>query len=478
MNQVNNLKPSGVNMGLVPPQALDVERLVIGTCLIDAKGLKQVYKIVGENQDVFYDPKHKEIYRAICFILSKNNPVDLMTVIMQLKKTGELERCGGDLYVIDLTGGVNSSAHIEYHVRIVWEAYLKRKIIEMSSLMMKRAYDSSVDVFEVLDDTEKQIGMINGYLSGQKAIKSFYDVHQEFMSYVKAETVPGVPIPFRKLQEENQGWQNSDLIIIAARPAMGKTALALELGKHAAKNDYPIHFFSLEMANVQLHKRIVSNELNISSNSIRKKRFTDEDLEKLFENGQFEKLPFYYDDSLFLWEEIKARARQVCEEKKTRMIIIDYLQLIDTKRKFSTIDRVTFVSRELKMLAKELNVPVIALSQLSREVEKRPGKKPQLSDLRESGAIEQDADIIIFPYRPEYYGISTWADEEGEPSTEGQAMLITAKNRHCGDSEVIIGWQADYQRFHDLNNHYYENTRVTATATPGEAFGDKDDMPF
>jgi replicative DNA helicase len=464
------------NTGLTPPQALDIERVVIGTCLIDARGLKHVYKIIGENQDVFYDPKHKEIYRAICFLLSKNDPVDMMTVIMQLKKTNELERSGGDKYIIDLTMGISSSAHIEFHVRVIWESYLKRKIIEMADLMKSRAYDTSVDVFEVLEHTEKQVSQINAYLCGQNPIKSFFDIHQEFLEYVKAKTVPGIPIPFRKLQEENQGWQNSDLIIIAARPAMGKTALALELGRHAAKNDYPIHFFSLEMANIQLHKRIVANELEISANSIRKKRFSDHDLEKMFACGEFERLPFYYDDSLFIWEEIKARARQVCEEKKTKMIIIDYLQLIDTKRKFSTIDRVSFVSRELKMLAKELNVPVIALSQLSREVEKRPGKKPQLSDLRESGAIEQDADIIIFPYRPEYYGIEKWPDEEGEPSTAGQAMLITAKNRHCGDSEVIIGWKSDYQRFHDLNNDYNENKRYTASAS--EAFGGPEEMPF
>lgn len=464
--------------GLIPPNSLEFERLVIGTCLIDSKGLKEVFRIINDNHDVFYDPKHKEIYRAICFLLSKNDPVDLMTVIRQLKNTSELSSAGGDQHVIGLTMGVSSSAHIEYHVRIVWEKYLMRKIIEMADLMKSKAYDDKTDVFSVLDHTEKQVSKINSYLSGQKPIKSFFDIHMEFLEYVKAETVPGVPIPFRKLQEENQGWQNSDLIIIAARPAMGKTALALELGKHAAKNDHPIHFFSLEMANIQLHKRIVSNELGISSNSIRKKRFTDNDLEKMFSCGEFEKLPFYYDDSLFMWEEIKARARQVHEEKKTKMIIIDYLQLIDTKRNFSTIDRVTFVSRELKMLAKELNIPVIALSQLSRQVENRPGKKPQLSDLRESGAIEQDADIIIFPYRPEYYGIEVWADEEGEPSTAGQAMLITAKNRHCGDSEVIIGWKADYQRFHDLNNDYNE-PRTTYTATAAEAFGTGEEtMPF
>lgn len=466
--------------GLVPPNSIEFEQIVIATCLIDAKGLKEVFRIINDNQEVFYNPKHKEIYRAVCFLLSKNEPVDLATVIMHLKKTGELERCGGDHYIIELTMGISSSAHIEYHVRVVWEKYLLRKIIEMSDLMKKRAYEDSTDVFDVLDYTEKEVSKINSYLSGQKPIKSFSDVHKEFIEYVKSKTIPGVPIPFEKLQQENQGWQNSDLIIIAARPAMGKTALALELGRYASKKDFPVHFFSLEMANIQLHKRIVSNEMEISSNSIRKKTFDDNDLEKIFTNSQVDTMQFFYDDSIFMWEEIKARARQVYEEKKTKIIIIDYLQLIDTKRKLSTIDRVTFISRELKMLAKELNIPVIALSQLSRAVENRPGKKPQLSDLRESGAIEQDADIIIFPYRPEYYGIEEWDDDDLEDkSTTGKAMLITAKNRHCGDSEVIIGWKPEYQRFYDLNTKQYEQPRTNYTATTKEAFGGEEEaMPF
>lgn len=446
--------------GQISPNAIEFEKLVIGTCLIDSKGLQHTEKVLSDNLEVFYDPKHREIYRAICWLKSKNSPVDMMTVILQLRNTNSLESAGGDHYIIDLTMGISSSAHIEYHCRIIWERYIARQIIEAGTKMIQMAFKEGSDVFDMLDYTTKETNRIHTYLSGQKPIKSFADVQKEFIEYVNSETVPGIPIPFKKLQEENQGWQSSDLIIIAARPAMGKTALALELGKHAANNDYPIHFFSLEMANLQLHKRIISNELGISANRIRKKRLTNEDMQKIFNAGQLERLPFYYDDSLFMWEEIKARARQVASEKKTKMIIIDYLQLISTKGKMSTIDRVSFVSRELKMLAKELSVPVIALSQLSREVEKRPNKRPQLSDLRESGAIEQDADIIIFPYRAEYYGIETW-DEEDEPNatTKGKALLITAKNRHCGDSDLVVGWNPDYQKFHDLDScDFFEET--------------------
>lgn len=438
------------NTGLHPPNAVDFESTVLGACLIDQNGLRQTIKIFNDNSEIFYDPRHREIYRAISFLVQRNEPVDLMTVIQQLKKTEELQRAGGDLYIIDLTMGVSSSAHLEYHARIVWEKYMLRKIIEAGQKMVQQAYRENADSFEVLDFVNRETSQIQNYLSGQKPIKTFLDVQQEFLAFVRSEAVPGVPMPFSKLQEENQGWQNSDLVIIAGRPGMGKTALALEIARFAAKRDYPVHFFSLEMANIQLHKRIVANELNINADRIRKKRFTEEDLQKLF-SSDLEKINLYYDDSLYQWEEIKARARFLVEEKKTKLIVIDYLQLITTKQRFSTIDRVSFISRELKMLAKELQIPVIALSQLSREVEKRPNKKPQLSDLRESGAIEQDADIIIFPYRPEYYGISLWQEEEGyDTSTEGKALLMMAKNRHCGESQLVIGWKPEFQRFHDL----------------------------
>lgn len=438
--------------GLVPPHSADFERLVIGTCLIDQKGLEAVLRVFKDNTEVFYDPRNKSIYGAINSLKSNNCPVDLVTVIQELKKHKILESSGGDHYLIDLTMGVSSSAHIEYHARMVWEKYLLRKMIEAGTAMINKAYDGSMGAFEVLEYATKETNKINDYLSGQKPIKTFFDVHMEFLEYVKSDSIPGVPMPFVKLQEENQGWQGSDLVVIAARPGMGKTALALEIARHAAKMGHPVHFFSLEMANVQLHKRIVSNEMSIDSNRIRKKKFTDKDLELIYNSPDFEHMPLYYDDTVFKWDEIKSRARMIAKEKGIKMIVIDYMQLITTKDKMSTYDRVTYVSREMKLLAKELNIPVIALSQLSREVEKRPNKKPQLSDLRESGAIEQDADIIIFPYRPEYYGIDTWDEEDEceETSTRGKALIMKAKDRHCGESEFVVGWNPIYQKFHDL----------------------------
>ena len=244
-----------------------------------------------------------------------------------------------------------------------------------------------------------------------------------------------------------------------------------------------MHLISLEMANLQLHKRIISDELEINSNHIRKKEFDESDLQKVFDTSEIENMPLYYDDTIMVWEEMKSRIKLVNEEKKTKLIIIDYLQLISTKAKLSTIDRVSLVSRELKLLAKELNVPIICLSQLSRAVEQRPNKKPMLSDLRESGAIEQDSDLIFFLYRPEYYGIEVWdEEEENDTETKGKALLINAKNRHCGESQLVIGWKPEFQRFYDLNSKdfgTFEKEKINP-ATLNEAFGTEqdEDMPF
>lgn len=479
----NYTKELSITSGKIPPSALDVEQVILGTCLIDNKGVDVVVRLFSDNDSVFYNPRHQILYKTIYKLKSKNLPIDLITVISNLRETNKLDLAGGDNYIISLTSGVNSSAHIEYHVRIVWEKYIKRKIIEVGSMMIEKAFDETADVFESLDFTSVETNKIQHYLTGQKPVKRLFDVHQDFVQYIKSETVDGVPMPFKKLQEENQGWQKSDMIVIAARPGMGKTALALEIGKYAALSDNSIHFLSLEMANIQLHKRLVANELGINSDAIRKKRLSEQDLQKIFDCAAFEAMPFYYDDDIFKWEEIRSRIRYVAKDKETKLVIIDYLQLITTKDKMSTYERVSYVSREIKLLAKELAIPIIVLSQLSRDVEKRPDKKPQLSDLRESGAIEQDADIVMFPYRPEYYGIETW-DEEDEPdsSTKNKALLISAKNRHCGDSETVIGWHGKYQKFYDLDNFQQpinqSNTTVLPTINPNDAFDIEKDLNF
>lgn len=464
-----------ISSGVIPPNAVEFERMVIGSMLIDSKALDRSVKFLGEDSQVFYDPKHQEIYRAILNLRQNNNPVDMMTVILNLKERKSLGSAGGDSYIIELTLGVSSSAHIEYHCRIVSEKYFKRKMIDTCTNLISKAYQEDNDVFELLDRVSYETNKIYDTISGQKPVMSAHDLHLEFIQGIKEGRARGVKIPFRKMDESFYGWQPSDLVIIGARPGMGKTAYAMELAKGAAKDGFPGLVFSLEMANIQLHKRLVANELGIESDNIRKHKFSQLDMSKIYQTTTFQEMPLYFEDSVFKIEEILSRARVAKKEQGIKFIIIDYLQLIEAKGKAEGNEKTTFVSRKLKLLAKELKIPVISLSQLSREVEKRPGKRPQLSDLRDSGAIEQDADVIQFIYRPEYYHISTWPEEwDGikDLPTDGEAEVITAKNRHCGTSRTRLKWDPNHQRFSDIDSteFNYQNNNNVPTADPSEAF--------
>lgn len=464
-----------ISNGVIPPNVVEFEMIVIGTMLIDKNGLDKAITFLGEDSSVFYDPRNQTIYRTILNLKKNNLPVDIMTVIQNLKKSKSLESAGGDNFIIDLTMGVSSAAHIEYHCRLISEKFFQRKMIETCTTLISRAYRDDVDVFELLDNVSYETNKIYDVIAGQKPVQSAQDLHLEFIKNIKEGLTRGVKIPFRRMDESFMGWQPSDLIIVAARPAMGKSAYAMEIAKSAAKNEAPTLIFSLEMANIQLHKRIVANELQIESDTIRKHKFTDDDLSKILTTSGFEQMPLYFEDSIVQLEELLSKSRVIKKEKGIKLIVIDYLQLIEAKGKSEGNEKVSYISRKLKQLAKELNVPVIALSQLSRNVETRPLKRPQLSDLRDSGAIEQDADVIQFIYRPEYYGISKWdKDWDGieDLPTDGEAEIITAKHRHCGTSRTRLKWNADYQKFTDTDSNYYynQNQNNVPTADPTEAF--------
>lgn len=464
-----------ISNGIIPPNAVEFEMIVIGTMLIDKNGLDKAIAFLGEDSSVFYDPRNQTIYRTILNLKKNNLPVDMMTVIQNLKKSKSLESAGGDHFIIDLTMGVSSAAHIEYHCRLISEKFFQRKMIETCTTLISRAYRDDVDVFELLDNVSYETNKIYDVIAGQKPVQSAQDLHLEFIKNIKEGLTRGVKIPFRRMDESFMGWQPSDLIIVAARPAMGKSAYAMEIAKSAAKNEAPTLIFSLEMANIQLHKRIVANELQIESDTIRKHKFTDDDLSKILTTSGFEQMPLYFEDSIVQLEELLSKSRVIKKEKGIKLIVIDYLQLIEAKGKSEGNEKVSYISRKLKQLAKELNVPVIALSQLSRNVETRPLKRPQLSDLRDSGAIEQDADVIQFIYRPEYYGIPRWdKDWDGveDLPTDGEAEIITAKHRHCGTSRTRLKWNADYQKFTDTDSNYYynQNQNNVPTADPTEAF--------
>lgn len=456
----NFAKELSIADGKMPPNALDFERLVIGTFLIDKKGLDHSIDLL--TPEVFYDPRHQIIFSTILKLYEGNQPVDLMTIIQDLKKDGKLNLAGGDSYIIDLTMGVSSSAHIEYHVRVILEKYILRSLINVSANVIDASYKESTDVFELLDKAEQSFFEItNGTI--KKGFDTANSLVKQAIETIKSlkdkEGLSGVPSGFRDVDKETGGWQNSDLIIIAARPAMGKTAFLLSMARNiAVGHKIPMALFSLEMASVQLITRMIASETRISSEKLRKGTLDDEEWQRLFSNvSELENAPLYIDEtpSLSIFD-FRAKCRRLVMQHGVRLIMVDYLQLMTAggggKGTGNREQEISMISRSLKAIAKELNVPVIALSQLSRSVETRPGKRPQLSDLRESGAIEQDADIVSFIFRPEYYKITVWDnDEEGqETSTENQAELIIAKHRNGATADVRLSFLKHFAKFGDI----------------------------
>ncbi len=449
-----------ISDGKMPPNAVDFERLAIGTFSLDKKGLD--YSIDLLTADVFYDPRDQEILRAITRLFEANHPVDLMTVIQELKKSEKLAFAGGDHYIIDLTMGISSSAHIEYHVRVILEKFILRSLINVSANVIESSYKETTDVFELLDKAEQAFfDITNGTI--KKGFDTANNLVKEAIETIKSlkdkEGLSGIPSGFRDIDKETGGWQNSDLIIIAARPAMGKTAFLLSMARNiAVEHNIPMALFSLEMASVQLITRMIASETGISSEKLRKGQMSDEEWQRLFSNvSALENAPLYIDEtpSLSVFD-FRAKCRRLVMQHGVRIIMVDYLQLMTASSGKGAGNReqeIATISRSLKAIAKELNVPVIALSQLSRSVETRPGKRPQLSDLRESGAIEQDADIVSFIFRPEYYKITTWDnDEDGmESSTENQAELIIAKHRNGATADVRMSFFKNIAKFADLD---------------------------
>lgn len=485
----NFARELSISQGKMPPNAVEIEKLVIGTFLIDKKALDFSVDLLTEK--VFYDPRHQEIYTAILSLYRSNRPVDLMTVIQELKSTEKLNLAGGDSYIIDLTLGVSSSAHIEYHVRVVLEKFILRALINVSGNVIDQSYKESTDVFELLDQAEKSFfDITNGTI--KKGFDTANKLVKEALDKVKAlknkQGISGIPSGFKSIDKATGGWQPSDLIIIAARPAMGKTAFLLSMARNMAVDlEIPVALFSLEMASVQLIMRMIASETRISSEKLRKGTLSEEEWERLFSNvSNLEKAPLYVDEtpalSIF---DFRAKCRRLVMQHGVKIIMVDYLQLMTAntgnKSGGNREQEISTISRSLKAIAKELNVPVIALSQLSRSVENRPGKRPQLSDLRESGAIEQDADIVSFIYRPEYYKIATWEDDT--PS-DNQAELIIGKHRNGSTEDIRLSFNASVAQFADLSedsfgvnynmeaqnsdNNFY--TRIKETMDPGAAF--------
>ena len=488
--------------GKIPPQALDLEIVVLGALMIDKKGVDEVIDILSP--DVFYKDQHKHIFEAIRILFEEGQPVDLLTVSEQLKKMSKLEAVGGDYYLIQLTQKVASSAHIEYHARIILQKFIQRSLIKISNEIIEEAYDDSTDVFDLLDTAETKLYEVtqgNVKRSSESAQNLVIQAKKKIEEMSNKEGMSGVPTGFTKVDALTSGWQPSDLIIVAARPGMGKTAMTLTMARNmAVDQNIPVAFFSLEMSSVQLITRLISSETGLSSEKLRTGKLEKHEWEQLnVKVKSLEKAPLFIDDtpSLSIFD-LRAKARRLASQFGIKIIMIDYLQLMTggsaQKGGGNREQEISMISRNLKALAKELAIPVIALSQLSRAVETRGGsKRPLLSDLRESGAIEQDADIVSFIYRPEYYKIEEWDDEERSP-TEGQGEFIVAKHRNGGLDNIrlkFIGHLGKFDNLDDFSAPYEFASSMNAAAnddtfktdslpSPDQAFGGEEDdgVPF
>ncbi len=446
------------NLGKVPPQATDLEEAVLGALMLEKDALTNVIDIL--KVESFYKNAHQVIFQAILDLFTDSQPIDLLTVTSQLRKSGALETAGGAFYVTELTSKVASAANIEYHARIITEQAIKRDMIRISSEIQRDAYEETTDVFELLDKMEQSLFEISEKnirknYSDMKSIMREAIIELEARKHQK-DGLTGVPSGFTALDRVTSGWQKSDLVIIAARPAMGKTAFVLSVLRNAAvDHSRPVAIFSLEMSSVQLVNRLISSEAELDSEKIKKGSLAEHEWAQLVhKTAKLSKAPLFVDDTPALSIlELRAKCRKLKAQHDIQMIVIDYLQLMSGDSKSggggNREQEIASISRALKKIAKELSVPVIALSQLSRAVETRGGdKRPQLSDLRESGAIEQDADMVMFLYRPEYYGIT---EDEDHNSTQGVGEVIIAKHRNGSLDTVKLRFIGRYTKFTDLD---------------------------
>ncbi|MFD2528656.1 replicative DNA helicase [Polaribacter marinaquae] len=494
--KIDKSKIISLEKGKIPPQAVELEEAVLGAMMIDKKGIDDVIDILSA--EAFYDQKHQEVYAAIYELFQNSEPIDLLTVSNLLRKNAKLDFVGGDLYLIRLTQKVASSAHIEFHARIILQKYIQRKLISISSEIIENAYDEGTDVFDLLDDAEgKLFEVTQGNLkkSSEDAGSLVKQALKKIQEIGNQEGMSGLATGFTKLDALTSGWQPSDLVIIAARPGMGKTAFVISMAKNMAIDfNHGVAIFSLEMSSVQLITRMISSETGLTSEKLRKGNLEPHEWEQL--NVKVKRLsdaPIFIDDtpSLSIFD-LRAKARRLVSQHNVRILVIDYLQLMTAGGKAggNREQEISMISRNLKALAKELSVPVIALSQLSRAVETRGGsKRPLLSDLRESGAIEQDADIVSFIFRPEYYGMTEWDDDDHSPC-EGQGEFIVAKHRNGGLDNIRLKFTGHLAKFSDLEEGFSSEFQSSMNADfpedpfageggvdPKDAFGD-DDVPF
>jgi replicative DNA helicase len=472
--RTSSIAPVAIDLGKLPPQAPELEEAVLGAVMLEKDAILQIIDLLSPES--FYKEEHQKIFQAIIDLTTNNRAIDLLTVTEELRKKKQIDEVGGPIYITQLTTKVASAAHIEFHARIVAQKFIQRELIRVSSEIQGRAFDESTDVDDLLDFSESELFNIaqgNIKKESQKVNVLIKEAILQIEEASKrADSLIGIPSGFTKLDRMTNGWQNSDLVIVAARPSMGKTAFVLSMARNmAVEHNRAVAIFSLEMASLQLVNRLIVAETELPSNRIRNGKLADFEWEQLdYKIKKLVDAPIFIDDtpaiSVF---ELRAKARRLKRQHNMDVLIIDYLQLMtgtpDTRG--NREQEVSTISRALKGIAKELNIPVIALSQLNRSVEIRSGtKRPQLSDLRESGAIEQDADMVIFIHRPEKYGLME--DENGN-SLRGIAEIILAKHRNGPIGDVYLKFKDEFAKFTELEENFLtpledvENQPVSVT---------------
>lgn len=449
--------PDLSQFGKIPPQAMDIEEAVLGSMMLNQNALNTI--IDQLTPAMFYKESHARIFSAIQRLFSSSSPIDILTVTNELKKSGDLDIVGGPFYIASLTNRVSSAANIEFHTRILAEKFIQRELIRVSNNILTDAYKDSTDAIELLDKAAQEMFDI-AESNFKKKVQDMPSLVREAVKNIEnakdhEDQLSGIPSGFVDLDRITSGWQRSDLIIIAARPGMGKTAFVLSMARNMAVSYHkPIALFSLEMSSVQLVTRLISSESRISNDKLKSGKLDGHEWQQLLDRiTPITEAKMMIDDtpglSVF---ELRAKARRFKQQYDIQCIVIDYLQLMTAggDAKGNREQEISTISRSLKNLAKELNIPIIALSQLNRGVETRTGsKKPQLADLRESGAIEQDADMVMFIYRPEYYHLDTFEDQT---PTQGMAEIIIAKHRNGALADVRLRFISQFAQFDNLDN--------------------------
>jgi replicative DNA helicase len=442
--------------GKIPPQAVEVEEAVLGALMLERDAYVTVADIIDTRS--FYKEEHQKIFEVIKYLSTHEKPVDLLMVTQVLKNRTLLDEVGGPLMITQLTSRVASAAHIEFHSRIIAQKFIQREMIRVSTEIQTKAYDDAIDVDDLIDFSETALfqvaeGNIKKETIPIKSLLREAAIQIEEASK-REDGLSGVPSGFTAMDRITSGWQKTDLVIVAARPSMGKTAFVLSMARNmAVDHKVPVAIFSLEMSSMQLVNRLISAETELGSDKIKNGRLAGWEWDHFHRKlSILDDAPLFIDDtpalSIF---EFRAKCRRLKLQHNISTVIVDYLQLMTagTDNRGSREQEVSMISRSLKAIAKELDIPVIALSQLNRSVESREGKRPQLSDLRESGAIEQDSDIVLFIHRPEYYGITE--DEDGN-SLIGVAEIIIAKHRNGPVGDVRLSFKRNLAKFSDMEN--------------------------